>query len=154
MAGSTAYLMRLVHPWLRIGMRYKKLKEESDSRAKLRCLADPKSVLVVEDNTDQREVLSELLALNGYRVSSAENGKVALEQLDTTPIPPALILLDLSMPIMDGRAFLKRFRRRNPKIPVLVMTGEDYPAVAGAAAVLNKPVAASALLSFIKQCLS
>ncbi len=154
MAGSTAYLMRLVHPWLRIGMRYKKLKEESDSRAKLRCLADPKSVLVVEDNTDQRELLSELLALNGYRVSSAENGKVALEQLDRTPIPPALILLDLSMPIMDGRAFLKRFRRRNPKIPVLVMTGEDYPAVAGAAAVLNKPVAASALLSFIKQCLS
>ncbi len=146
--------MRLVHPWLRIGMRYKKLKEESDSRAKLRCLADPKSVLVVEDNTDQREVLSELLALNGYRVSSAENGKVALEQLDRIPIPPALILLDLSMPIMDGRAFLKRFRRRNPKIPVLVMTGEDYPAVAGAAAVLNKPVAASALLSFIKQCLS
>ena len=135
-------------------MRFKKLKEESDSRAKLRCLADPKSVLVVEDNTDQRELLSELLALNGYRVSSAENGKVALEQLDRTPIPPALILLDLSMPIMDGRAFLKRFRRRNPKIPVLVMTGEDYPAVAGAAAVLNKPVAASALLSFIKQCLS
>ena len=135
-------------------MRFKKLKEESDSRAKLRCLADSKSVLVVEDNTDQRELLSELLALNGYRVSSAENGKVALEQLDTTPIPPALILLDLSMPIMDGRAFLKRFRRRNPKIPVLVMTGEDYPAVAGAAAVLNKPVAASALLSFIKQCLS
>ncbi len=135
-------------------MRYKTLKEESDSRAKLRCLADSKSVLVVEDNTDQRELLSELLALNGYRVSSAENGKEALEQLDTTPTPPALILLDLSMPIMDGRAFLKRFRRRNPKIPVLVMTGEDYPAVAGAAAVLNKPVAASALLSFIKQCLS
>ncbi len=135
-------------------MRYKKLKEESDSRAKLRCLADSKSVLVVEDNTDQRELLSELLRLNGYRVSSAENGKEALEQLDTTPIPPALILLDLSMPIMDGRAFLQRFRRRNCKIPVLVMTGEDYPAVAGAAAVLNKPVAASALLSFIKQCLS
>ena len=136
-------------------MRYKKLKEESDSRrAKLRCLADPKSVLVVEDNTDQRELLSELLALNGYRVSSAENGKEALEQLDTTPTPPALILLDLSMPIMDGRAFLQRFRQRNSKIPVLVMTGEEFPAVAGAAAVLNKPVAASALLSFIKQCLS
>src|SRR5713226_5062849 len=135
-------------------MRYRKLKEESDSRAKLRRLTDLKSVLVVEDNTDQREVLSELLGLNGYRVSSAENGKEALEQLDTTPIPPALILLDLSMPIMDGRAFLQRFRRRNSKIPVLVMTGEDSPAVAGAAAVLNKPLEASALFSFIKQCLS
>ncbi len=135
-------------------MRFKKLKEESDSRAKLRCLADSKSVLVVEDNTDQRELLSELLALNGYRVSSAENGKEALEQLDTTPTPPALILLDLSMPIMDGRAFLQRFRQRNSKIPVLVMTGEDFPAVAGAAAVLSKPLEASALLSFIKQCLS
>jgi two-component system, NtrC family, response regulator GlrR len=135
-------------------MRYKKLKAEADSRANLRVLADPKSILVVEDNIAQRELLSELLALNGYRVSSAENGKEALEQLDKTPIPPALILLDLSMPIMDGRAFLQRFRWRNPKIPVLVMTGEDSPAVEGAAAVLNKPVEASALFSFIKQCLS
>jgi len=135
-------------------MRSKKLKEEADSRTNLRVLADPKSVLVVEDNTDQRELLSELLALNGYRVSSAGNGKEALEQLDTTPIPPGLILLDLSMPLMDGRAFLQRFHRRNPKIPVLVMTGEDSPAVAGAAAVLNKPVEARALFSFIKQCLS
>jgi CheY-like chemotaxis protein len=136
------------------GMRYKKLKEEADSRANLRGLADPKSILVVEDNADQREVLSELLALNGYRVSSAENGKEALEQLDTTLMPPALILLDLSMPIMDGWAFLQRFRRRNSEIPVLVMTGEDSPAVAGATAVLNKPVEANALFCFIKQCLS
>jgi CheY-like chemotaxis protein len=135
-------------------MRYKKLKEEADRRANLRVLPDPKSVLVVEDNTDQRELLSELLALNGYQVSSADNGKEALEQIDKTSIPPALILLDLSMPIMDGRAFLQRFRRRNSKIPVLVMTGEDSPAVAGATAVLNKPVEASALFSFIKQCLS
>jgi CheY-like chemotaxis protein len=135
-------------------MRYKKLKEEADRRANRRVLPDPKSVLVVEDNTDQRELLSELLALNGYRVSSADNGKEALEQIDKTSIPPALILLDLSMPIMDGRAFLQRFRRRNSKIPVLVMTGEDSPAVAGATAVLNKPVEASALFSFIKQCLS
>jgi len=134
-------------------MRYKKLNEEADSRGKLRSLADPKSVLIVEDNTDQRELLSELLALNGYRVSSAENGKEALEQLDKTPIPPALILLDLSMPIMDGRAFLRRFRRCNPKIPVLVMTSEEFPTVAGAAAVLKKPVEPTALCSFIKQFL-
>ena len=74
-------------------MRYKKLKEEGDSRAKLRCLADPKSVLIVEDNTDQRELLSELLALNGYRVSSADNGKEALEQVDTSPVSPAYLRL-------------------------------------------------------------
>jgi CheY-like chemotaxis protein len=118
-------------------MRYKKLQEEADSRANLRVLADPKSILVGEDNADQREVLSELLALNGYRVSSAENGKEALEQLDTTSTPPALVLLDLSMPIMDGRAFLQRFRWRNSKIPVLVMTGEDSPAAADHSADLD-----------------
>lgn len=98
-------------------MRYKKLKAEADSRANFRVLADPKSILIVEDNTDQRELLSELLALNGYWVSSADNGKEALEQLDETLIPPALILLDLSMPIVDGRAFLQRLRSVIPRFP-------------------------------------
>ena len=135
-------------------MRCKKLKKAADSLGKLMPIADPKSVLIVEDNTDQRELLSELLALNGYRVSCAENGKDALEKLRKIPIPPALILLDLMMPIMDGWAFMRRFRRRKAKIPVLVMTGEDSPAVAGAAAILNKPVKPTALLSFLKQFLA
>ena len=135
-------------------MRCKKLKTAADSLGKLTPIADPKSVLIVEDNTDQRELLSELLALNGYRVSCAENGKDALEKLRKIPIPPALILLDLMMPIMDGWAFMRRFRRRKAKIPVLVMTGEDSPTVAGAAAILNKPVKPTALLSFLKQFLA
>jgi len=135
-------------------MRCKKLKKAADSLGKLAPIADPKSVLIVEDNTDQRELLSELLALNGYRVSCAENGKDALEKLRKIPIPPALILLDLMMPIMDGWAFMRRFRRRKAKIPVLVMTGEDSRTVAGAAAILSKPVKPTALLSFLKQFLA
>ena len=135
-------------------MRYKKTTRAADRPRKLASLPDRKSVLVVDDDADQRELLSELLALDGYRVSCAENGKAALEQLRKTAIAPALILLDLAMPIMDGRAFMQRFRRRKRKIPVLVMTGEDSPAVAGATVVLNKPVKPAALLSCIKQFLA
>jgi DNA-binding NtrC family response regulator len=134
-------------------MRSKELKEAADCRGELVPLADSQSVLIVDGDIDQRESLRELLALNGYRVSCAENGKDALDKLSNTPIPPALIILDLTMPIMDGRAFMQRFRPRKPKTPVLVMTGEDCGAVTGAAAVLNKPVRPTALLSFIKQFL-
>jgi len=136
-----------------MAMRSKELKGAANCRGELVPIADSKSVLIVEDDIDQRESLSELLALNGYRVSCAENGKDALAKLNNTPIPPALIILDLTMPIMDGRAFMQRFRPRKPQTPVLVMTGEDCPAVTSATAVLNKPVWPTALLSFIKQFL-
>jgi len=117
-------------------------------------IAEARSVLIVEDDIDQRESLSELLALNGYLVSCAENGKDALDKLSKAPIPPALILLDLTMPVMDGWAFMRRFRPHKRRIPVLVMTAEDSPSVPGAAAVLNKPFKPAALLSCLEQFLS
>jgi CheY-like chemotaxis protein len=69
-----------------------------------------KRVLVVEDAPDIRDSMRELLEMDGYPVTTAENGKVALDVLESMP-PPCLILLDLMMPVMDGFEFLERLQR-------------------------------------------
>jgi CheY-like chemotaxis protein len=75
-------------------------------------MIDPaaETILVVDDDSDAREALGELLKQRGYSVVCAENGLAALDEIRTRRVPPALILLDLSMPVMDGRTFLRRAR--------------------------------------------
>jgi CheY-like chemotaxis protein len=65
------------------------------------------AILVVEDDIDIREVLAEVLTRAGYRVECAVNGAQAMEWVRTRRAGvPALIILDVHMPVMDGRAFL------------------------------------------------
>jgi len=71
-------------------------------------LNPPATILVVEDSPDVRELLVSLLTRSGYTVNSASNGKTALEMLQEQR--PDLILLDLSMPIMDGWQTLAAIR--------------------------------------------
>jgi CheY-like chemotaxis protein len=113
-------------------------------------------ILVVEDNTDLRESITEILALNRFLASGAENGKVALDELKHSQTPPALILLDLAMPVMDGVTFLHNFKQipRLRKIPVLLMTAQEAPPALDAAAVLPKPFTPSSLLSLMKRFLT
>lgn len=112
-----------------------------------------KRVLVIEDNDDLREAISEILTLNGYLASGAENGKAALDQLEQSPTPPALILLDLVMPVMDGKAFLKKLKAspRLRHIPVLLMTAQPSPPTLEVAAVLPKPFSPNSLLLLVKR---
>jgi CheY-like chemotaxis protein len=80
-------------------------------------------VLVVEDDLEIREALLEVLADHGYAVAGAVNGRDALEKLGQGPAP-CLILLDLMMPVMDGRAFREE-QLRMPSlahIPVVVVS--------------------------------
>ncbi len=82
-------------------------------------------VLVVEDEAANRDMLCRLLKKEGLAVVEAENGCDALEQLARHR--PALILLDLMMPVMDGFEFLEAVRR-NPgfaEIPIIVVTAKD-----------------------------
>lgn len=82
-----------------------------------------KWILIVDDDPDVREVLQQFLTLEGYEVSTATNGREALERLHHGQ-PPGLILLDLMMPEMDGFAF--RVEQRNDPvlapIPVVIIT--------------------------------
>ncbi len=82
------------------------------------------SALVIDDDQPTREVIAAMLESEGIDVHQAVNGRDALEHLEQ--FRPDLIILDLSMPIMDGFAFMNS---RSPlaaeDIPVVVYTGQD-----------------------------
>ena len=112
-----------------------------------------KRILVVEDDDRLRASINEILTLNGYLANDAENGKAALDRLEQSSTPPALILLDLNMPVMDGITFLQRLKAipRFRPIPVLLMTAQSSPPPLEVAAILLKPFALDSLLSLVKQ---
>jgi CheY-like chemotaxis protein len=85
------------------------------------------TILVVEDDSTAREALHEILNHEGYSVLPAENGKRALESVEASGANPALILLDLAMPVMDGAAFLSQIPKyaRLASVPVIVMSGDS-----------------------------
>jgi adenylate cyclase len=88
--------------------------------------SDPhRQVLLVEDDPTTRQLLGQMLAKDGWRVSEAENGRVALDRLGE--VAPALIILDLMMPEMDGFEFLAERNKteRWRRIPVVVVTAAD-----------------------------
>jgi CheY-like chemotaxis protein len=60
------------------------------------------TILIVEDESDARETLRELLELEGYKVRTAVNGREALDTLDAVGDEICIMLLDLFMPVMDG----------------------------------------------------
>jgi CheY-like chemotaxis protein/anti-sigma regulatory factor (Ser/Thr protein kinase) len=84
-----------------------------------------KYALVVDDKVENRELLRRALENEGWRVSEAENGRVALEKVSEEM--PSLILLDLMMPVMDGFEFVMEMRK-NEKMggtPIVVVTAKD-----------------------------
>ena len=85
------------------------------------------SVLVVEDDSEIREALCDVLALAGHQVRGAENGRAALGALETEI--PDVILLDLRMPVMNGVEFLRAIEPRNLKTRIIVLTAnpQDLP---------------------------
>ncbi|MGA3185982.1 MAG: response regulator [Bryobacteraceae bacterium] len=88
-------------------------------------LRDHRNVLIVEDDPDTRDIIKSTLEKDGWKVETAENGKIALERIGTKL--PALVLLDLMMPEMDGLTFLEQFRRipHALAVPVIVLTAKD-----------------------------
>jgi PAS domain S-box-containing protein len=82
-------------------------------------------VLVVEDDEAARSLLRNALDREGWAVAEAANGRIALERVAEQR--PALVLLDLMMPEMDGFAFLEALRQREDcrTVPVIVITAKD-----------------------------
>lgn len=86
-------------------------------------------ILVVDDDADLRALLRAALEGAGFRVEEAPDGPTALEVVDDTADPYALVTLDLQMPGMDGAGVLRTLRGRmaTASLPVVVATGSDDP---------------------------
>jgi CheY-like chemotaxis protein len=83
---------------------------------------------LVEDDADTRAMMRSMMEKAGWAVTEAENGRVALEQVNLNR--PALILLDLMMPEMDGFEFAAQLHRNSAwrTIPIVVLTAKDLTA--------------------------
>jgi CheY-like chemotaxis protein len=113
-------------------------------------------VLVVDDDMNTREAVETLLTLDGYHVATAIDGLDALELL-RSGAHPDLILLDVTMPRMDGLEFRKA-QLRDPAlaaIPVVVCSGQqelpDNPEELGNVTILRKPISVDHLLTVLQQ---
>jgi CheY-like chemotaxis protein len=117
----------------------------------------PAFVMVVDDDTDLRETLMEVLQDNEFRVVGAANGQEALDLIHSAAQRPCVILLDLMMPIMDGKAFYSALRNEPElsQIPVIVLSAHaNVEAVLADVAVeakLSKPVDIEPLLALVKR---
>ncbi|NVJ06075.1 response regulator [Myxococcus sp. AM001] len=116
-------------------------------------------VLVVDDDPDILEALSEILEAEGFEIRRARNGKEALDRLE--PEPPNLILLDLMMPVMDGWEFAQRMRQLPPevaRIPLIVLSADrnvgSKASDIGAVGHLAKPFELNDLLDMVRRSLN
>jgi CheY-like chemotaxis protein len=113
-------------------------------------------LLVVDDDADFRDGLRAALEMKGYQVDEAGNGKEALEKILAKA--PLLVLLDLQMPVMNGRELLQRLRGapETREIPVVIISGFGFEWEAelmGAQGYIGKPFEARELEKTIAQLL-
>ena len=111
-------------------------------------------ILVVDDDPDIRAAISMMLEEEGYTVNTASHGADALALLERTA--PALILLDMRMPVMDGWSFMQAYRQSSlPVVPVIVLTAARDAAIyahqVAATDYLAKPFRIEELLRVVDQ---
>ena len=111
-------------------------------------------VLVIEDDEGLREMMAQLLTLEGFQTATVANGQEALAYLHASS-KPEVILLDLMMPVMDGWEF-RRHQQADPAlagVPVIVLSALDQARAANveAAAFLKKPLDFDRLLDLVRQ---
>jgi CheY-like chemotaxis protein len=111
-------------------------------------------VLVVDDDPDILDAICDILEGEGYRVARARDGAQALERVEGEV--PALILLDLMMPVMDGVGFARALRLRGlaAGVPIVVVSADGHPSRAadvGAQGYLAKPFDIDLLLTQVSR---
>jgi two-component system, OmpR family, response regulator MprA len=109
-------------------------------------------VLVLDDDNALLRLLRLTLTSEGFEVITASNGLEGLEKVDQEP--PDVILLDLEMPVMDGRTFFRELRKQGNNTPVLILSAygaRDAQRELHANGSLEKPFEADVLMNELKQ---
>jgi len=107
---------------------------------------DVATVLLVEDTEDNRQMMGRLLEMSGFRVVEATNGQEAVEA--AARVNPKIILMDLSLPFIDGLAATRRIRSLPGlnKVPIVAVSAHDSAdfhheaLAAGCDAYITKPI--------------
>jgi DNA-binding NtrC family response regulator len=120
-------------------------------------MASEKRVMIIDDDSDIRVFLFDLLTQEGYRVVTFENPLEALTRVHT--VEPDLIILDLRMPQVSGLDFLPDLRMARPDTPVMMLTAYATPDAylsayrRGACELIGKPAEPATLLSHVHRLL-
>jgi CheY-like chemotaxis protein len=117
------------------------------------------TILVVDDDEDVAYMMATMLNILGYHADHARSGKEALTYCMATP--PALVLLDLDMPVLDGFQTIRLLRgyTRLADLPIVAFTGSSDEMTrartreAGFCGYLQKPVPMDVLVELIEQCI-
>ncbi|HEV8654737.1 MAG TPA: response regulator [Candidatus Limnocylindria bacterium] len=110
-------------------------------------------VLVVDDDDATRSAERAVLSEDGFRVIEARDGEEAMRLIRTDP--PAMIVLDIQMPGVDGPSFARQLRTALRHVPLVILTGADDPKHeadrCNAEAYLRKPFDAPELLKVVRR---
>ena len=136
------------------------LPAESDASGRAHS-ARPRRILVVDDEPAARVLANRVLSEAGFEVTTVQSGFECLERFRKQPQGFDLILLDLSMPFMDGEETFRRLREINPNVVALLSTGFLAPAqeriermlAGGLAGFLRKPHRPDELLAQVQAIL-
>ena len=118
--------------------------------------ATPQSVLVVDDEKMALTLVKRILSEAGYQVATAQSGFECLDLFRVKPRAYDLVLLDLSMPFMDGEETFRRLREIRSDVPVVLCVGFieqeklDRLMTAGLAGFLRKPLAPDEIVSHVR----
>jgi len=113
----------------------------------------PRPILLVDDDAAIRDAVRQVLVDQGFRVVEARDGAEALRAIDTEP--PAMIVLDVQMPGIDGPALARELRTRLRRVPLVILTGVADPKReadrCNAEAYLRKPFDADELVRLVRR---
>lgn len=112
-----------------------------------------RAILVVDDDASIRAAIRDVLESEGYRVVTASDGAAALSAIERER--PAMVLLDMRMPVLDGWGFSRELRRRGISLPICVMTAARdaarWASEIGADSYLAKPFNLTDLLDQVER---
>ena len=122
-------------------------------------MVENKKILLVDDEPDIRLTVSKRLMTKGYRVTEAENGKIALDIIEKQV--PDLVILDVMMPELNGYQVCRKLRERSEtkELPVLMLTAKDqttdrfWAEEVGVTEYITKPFEDEELLAAVQRLL-